>query len=46
VYLVERDHLEDLGVYVIIILKWIFWKCVGEALSGLLWLRRGTGGRF
>ena len=46
VYPVERDHLEDLGVDVIIILKWIFQKWVWEAWSGLLWLRIGTGGRF
>jgi len=46
VYPVERDNLEDLGVDVIIILKLISLKWVGEAWNGLLWLRRGTGGRF
>ena len=34
----ERDHLEDLGVDVQIILKWIFKKLNGVAQSGLIWL--------
>ena len=38
----ERDNLEDLSVGWRIILKWIFNKCDGEALPGLLWLRLGN----
>jgi hypothetical protein len=36
---VEKEH--D-----IIILKWIFKKGDGEARTGLIWLRTGTGGRY
>jgi hypothetical protein len=35
--------LEDLGVDEIIILKWIFQTLDGEAWTGLIWLRIGTG---
>jgi len=37
-----RDNLEDLGVDGIV-LKWIFRKWDGEAWTGLIWLRIGTG---
>jgi len=41
----ERDHLEDLSVEEGLILKWIFRKWDGGgAWTGLIWLRRGTGG--
>jgi hypothetical protein len=43
----ERDHVENLGVDVRIILKWIFKRWDWEAWAGLLWLRTGTfGGRL
>jgi len=41
--LMERDHLEDLGVDVRILLKYIFKKWDWEAWTGLIWLRIGTG---
>jgi hypothetical protein len=40
----EKDHLEDPGVDVRIILRWIFRKWNGGAWIGLIWLRIGTGG--
>jgi len=40
--LMERNHLEDLGVDVKIILKCISKKCYGE-WTGLIWLRRTRG---
>jgi hypothetical protein len=40
----ERGHLVDPRVDVRIIIRWVFRKCGGEAWTGLIWLRIGTGG--
>jgi hypothetical protein len=40
----EREHLENLVVDGIIILKWIFKKWDREAWIGFILLRIGTGG--
>jgi hypothetical protein len=40
----ERDHLENPGIDGWIILKLILKKWDGVALTGLIWLRIGTGG--
>jgi hypothetical protein len=40
----EGDHLEDTDVDGRIILKWIFERFDGEAWTGSIWLRIGTGG--
>jgi hypothetical protein len=40
----ERDYLEDPGVDVRIILRWIFRKWDVGVWTGLSWFRIGTGG--
>ena len=40
----EKDHLENSNIDGRIILRWIFRKWDGEAWTGLIWLRIGTGG--
>jgi hypothetical protein len=39
----EGEHLEDVGLYRRIILNWVFKKWNGEAWTGLIWQRIGTG---
>jgi hypothetical protein len=40
----ERDHLEEHSVDKRIIIKWLLKRWDGEAGTGLIWLRIGTGG--
>ena len=43
--LLEREHLENLGLDGKIILRQIFKKLYAEAWTGLFWLRTGTDSR-
>jgi len=38
----ERDHLEDIGIDIRIILKWILKKRNEITWTGLIWLRTGA----
>jgi hypothetical protein len=38
-----RDHWEDIGVFVRIILKWLLGKFCGKVWIGFSWLKVGTG---
>jgi len=40
----ERYHLEDAGIDGRIILRWIFMKWDVGVWTGLIWVRKGTGG--
>jgi hypothetical protein len=43
-FLLFVDFVEDPGVERTIILKWVSKRWDGEAWTGLIWLRIGTGG--
>jgi hypothetical protein len=40
----ERDHSEDLGTDVKVILEWILGTLDGKLWTGCIWLRIGTSG--
>jgi hypothetical protein len=43
----EGEYLEDIGVDVKIIFKWIFKKCLEKGWTGLIWLRiQADGGHL
>jgi hypothetical protein len=39
-----RDHVQDLGVDVRIILEWVLWKYGGKVWTGRIWFRMRTSG--
>lgn len=40
----ERDHVQDIGAFARIILKWILEAYDSSGWSGLIWLRIGING--